>query len=201
MCTPTLCILRNVLLLYTTASGPQPSYAREQPIATGVPINDSQFQKAPISFQNQPRPQPQPQPLVPWSTGLCGCFDDCSSCCLTCWCPCITFGRTSEILDRGSSSCGCNGTLYTIIAVLTGCSWIYSCTYRAKFRKNYNLEGNGCTDCLIHFCCQSCALCQEYRELKNKGFDVSLGWRGNMGRGRVGNVALTAPAAYGSMER
>ncbi|XP_026380905.1 protein PLANT CADMIUM RESISTANCE 2-like [Papaver somniferum] len=165
-----------------------------------VPIVDSQFQKSPMSFQNQPRPQPQPQPLVPWSTGLCGCLDDCSSCCLTCWCPCITFGRTSEILDRGSSSCGCNGTMYTLIAVL-GCTWIYSCQYRAKFRKTYNLEGNCCTDCLTHFCCQSCALCQEYRELKNKGFDMSLGWHGNMTSGRGRNVALTPPAACGSMER
>ncbi|KAI3945615.1 hypothetical protein MKW92_032096 [Papaver armeniacum] len=179
---------------------PQPSYAREQPVATGVPIDDSQFQKAPISFQNQPRPQPQPQPLVPWSTGLCGCFDDCSNCCLTCWCPCITFGQTSEILDRGSSACGVNGALYTLITALTYCCCIYSCTYRVKFRKTYNLEGNNCTDCLIHCFCEPCALCQEYRELKNKGFDVSLGWHGNMERGR-GNVALTPPAAYGSMDR
>ncbi|KAI3907712.1 hypothetical protein MKW98_016356 [Papaver atlanticum] len=184
-------------MFYSTPP-PQPSYAREQPIATGVPIDDSQFQKAPISFQNQPRPQPQP--LVPWSTSLCGCFDDCSNCCLTCWCPCITFGQTSEILDRGSSACGVNGALYTLIAVLTGCSWIYSCMYRAKFRKTYNLKGNSCTDCLIHFCCKPCALCQEYRELKSKGFDVSLGWHSNMERGR-GNVALTPPAAYGSMDR
>ncbi|RZC58265.1 hypothetical protein C5167_005564 [Papaver somniferum] len=180
---------------------PQPSYARERPVATGVPIDDSPFQKTPISFQNQPRPQPQPQPLVPWSTGLCGCFDDCSNCCLTCWCPCITFGQISEILDRGSSACGVNGALYTLIAILTGCSWVYSCMYRSKFRKTYNLEGNSCTDCLIHFCCEPCALCQEYRELKNKGFDVSLGWHGNMERGREGDVALTPPAAYGSMER
>lgn len=23
--------------------------------------------------------------------------------CLTCWCPCITFGRVAEIVDKGSS--------------------------------------------------------------------------------------------------
>ncbi|KAI3848326.1 hypothetical protein MKW98_005706 [Papaver atlanticum] len=151
---------------------PQPSYAQEQPIANGVPVDDSQFQKTPMSIQMQPRPRPQPQPLVPWSTGLCGCFDDISNCCLTCWCPCITFGLTSEIIDRGSSG-----------------------------KKTYNLEGNNCTDCLSHCCCPLCALSQEYRELKNRGFDVSLGWHGNMGRGR-GDVALTPPAAYGGgMER
>ncbi|MCL7043912.1 hypothetical protein MKW94_005391 [Papaver nudicaule] len=172
--------------------------------ATGVPVDESQFQKTPISFQNPPQPRPQlrSQPLVAWSTGLCGCFDDCSNCWLTCCCPCITFGQVSEILDRGSSSCGVNGALYTLIAVLTGCSCIYSCMYRNKFRKNYNLEGNSCTDCLIHCFCEQCALCQEYRELKNRGFDMSLGWHGNMERGRGGDVALTPPpAAYDSMQR
>ncbi|KAH9771900.1 cell number regulator 2 [Citrus sinensis] len=28
----------------------------------------------------------------PWSTG-----------CLTCWCPCVAFGRIAEIVDRGST--------------------------------------------------------------------------------------------------
>ena len=28
---------------------------------------------------------------------------------------------------------------------------------------------------LVHFCCEFCALCQEYRELRNRGFDMSLG--------------------------
>jgi len=30
-------------------------------------------------------------------------------------------------------------------------------------------------DCLVHFCCETCALCQEYRELKNRGYDLSIG--------------------------
>jgi hypothetical protein len=28
---------------------------------------------------------------------------------------------------------------------------------------------------LVHFCCETCALCQEYRELKNCGFDMGIG--------------------------
>jgi hypothetical protein len=32
-----------------------------------------------------------------------------------------------------------------------------------------------CWDCCVHFFCLRCALCQEYRELKNRGFDVSVG--------------------------
>ncbi|GKV19466.1 hypothetical protein SLEP1_g29727 [Rubroshorea leprosula] len=30
------------------------------------------------------------------------------------------------------------------------------------------------TNCLVHFCYLPCALCQEYRELRNRGFDVSI---------------------------
>ncbi|KAJ4710550.1 protein PLANT CADMIUM RESISTANCE 2-like [Melia azedarach] len=118
----------------------------------------------------------------PWSTGLCDCCDDISICCLTCWCPCVTFGRIAEIVDKGSTSCGVSGVLYAIILCLTGCSCLYSCFYRSKLRGQYFLEENPCTDCCIHCCCEECALCQEYRELKHQGFDMSIGWHGNMAR-------------------
>nr|GEW28892.1 auxilin-like protein [Tanacetum cinerariifolium] len=36
-----------------------------------------------------------------------------------------------------------------------------------------------CNDVFVHCCCEFCALCQEYRELKNRGFEPSLGWEGN----------------------
>uniref|UniRef100_A0A453GP61 Uncharacterized protein n=1 Tax=Aegilops tauschii subsp. strangulata TaxID=200361 RepID=A0A453GP61_AEGTS len=69
--------------------------------------------------------------LGKWSVGLCDCFGDSGTCCLTCWCPCITFGRIAEVVDGGSSSCCMHGTL--------------------------------------------CALCQEYKELENRGFNMSKG--------------------------
>ncbi|KAM0047580.1 putative PLAC8 motif-containing protein [Helianthus debilis subsp. tardiflorus] len=49
------------------------------------------------------------QPMITpsqWSTGLCDCGKDWSSCCLTCWCPCITSGRIAEIVDKGTT-CKC----------------------------------------------------------------------------------------------
>ncbi|GKV22525.1 hypothetical protein SLEP1_g32389 [Rubroshorea leprosula] len=43
-----------------------------------------------------------------WTTGLCHCFDDPVNCFITCFCPCITFGQTSEILVlRGGCCLGC----------------------------------------------------------------------------------------------
>ncbi|XP_044492718.1 protein PLANT CADMIUM RESISTANCE 11-like [Mangifera indica] len=117
---------------------------------------------------------------IPWSSGLCDCCDDVSSCCLTCWCPCVTSGRIAEIVDRGSTSCGVSGTLYSLILWLTGCSCLYSGFYRSKLRGQYFLEERPCADCCVHCCCEECALCQEYRELMHHGFDMSIGWHGNL---------------------
>ncbi|CAI9776713.1 unnamed protein product [Fraxinus pennsylvanica] len=141
-----------------------------------------------------------------WSTGLCDCSSDVSNCCVTCWCPCITFGQIAEITSRGSTSCGASGTLYTLLALVTGCACIYSCFYRSRMRKQYMLmrkqymlSEDPCADCLVHFCCDSCALCQEYRELKNRGFDMSLGWHGNMEKQNPG--ITVAPNFQGGMSR
>jgi len=42
-------------------------------------------------------------------------------------------------------------------------------------RQQYMLKDSPCCDCLVHCCCESCALCQEYRELENRGFDMERG--------------------------
>ena len=94
---------------------------------------------------------------------------------MTCLCPCITFGQIAEIIDRGSTSCGTSGALYTLVMLLTGCQCVFSCFYRAKMRAQYGLRESPCADCLVHCCCECCALCQEYRELKKPGFDMKLG--------------------------
>lgn len=121
--------------------------------------------------------------------------------CITCLCPCITFGQIAEIVDKGSScqfllndllvvssqfnvinmyiyeltACGVSGALYGLLCSFTGCQCIYSCFYRKKMREQYSLPASPCADCLVHCCCEGFALCQEYRELKNRGFDMSIG--------------------------
>ncbi|KAI3962997.1 hypothetical protein MKW98_015941 [Papaver atlanticum] len=158
--------------------------------------------------------------MVPWSSGLCDCFTDFSNCVMTCWCPCFTFGQTSEIVDRGTSSCGQNGALYVVVAVVFGCPCIYSCAYRTKLRQTYNIDGSPCCDFMTHWCCNGCALCQEYREPRNQGFNVALskikflfmlklnsticmfcvGWHGNMER-HNGVAATAPPTLHGGMNR
>ncbi|KAL8230198.1 hypothetical protein R6Q59_000143, partial [Mikania micrantha] len=75
----------------------------------------------PSQAYHQPRPPPQllptpapppsllqyataPRPVnVEWSTGICGYCSNIPNCCLTCWCPCITFGQIAEIVDQGKT--------------------------------------------------------------------------------------------------
>ncbi|CAI9278478.1 unnamed protein product [Lactuca saligna] len=142
----------------------------------------------PAQYSTTGIPTPPIVSASQWSTGLFECDSDVSNCCITCWCPCIPLGQIAEITDKGSTSCVVHGTLYTILLVLTGCQWIYSCMYLSKMRQQYLLPEEPCNDCLVHFCCEPCAMCQEYRELKYRGFDMSLGWYGNMERQNGGVV-------------
>ncbi|KAK4596781.1 hypothetical protein RGQ29_014712 [Quercus rubra] len=160
---------------------------------TGIPVNTYQPQAAPFQVQSRAP--------VPWSTGLCDCGDDVGNCCITCWCPCITFGRIAEIVDRGSTSCAASGALYALITWVTGCGCLYSCCYRSKMRRQYALEESSCGDCMVHCCCEQCALCQEYRELKHQGFDLSIGWQGNVEQRTQGVMTATAPVIQGGMNR
>ncbi|URD78316.1 PLAC8 family [Musa troglodytarum] len=140
----------------------------------------------------------QPPLPAPWSTGLFDCCDDVSNCCVTCFCPCITFGQIAEIVDGGSVSCGASGALYALMFCVTGCACLYSCFYRSKMRGQLFLEESPCADCAVHCCCESCALCQEYRELEIRGFNLHYGWlHGNL---QVQNATLP-PSVEGGMQR
>ncbi|KAK6134245.1 hypothetical protein DH2020_032007 [Rehmannia glutinosa] len=176
-----------------------PAYDQAPPPNYGQPPPPNYGQPPPTGVPIQPSPLQVPNGIPgPWSTGLCDCFSDVSNCCITCWCPCITFGQIAEIVDRGSTSCGASGALYGLIAYLTGCACIYSCFYRSRMRSQYMLAEDPCADCLIHFCCEYCALCQEYRELQHRGFDMSLGWHGNVEKQ---NRVTMAPFIQGGMNR
>ncbi|XP_027152920.1 cell number regulator 7-like [Coffea eugenioides] len=128
-----------------------------------------------------------------WSTGLCDCTEDCRSCCLACWCPCVAFGRIAEIVDRGQSSCCQMGCIFCLLGLLLlnhgSLSWIVSMGYRTKIRQQYGIMGGSCHDCILHFCCERCALCQEYRELQFQGYDVSAGWEANAAK-KISGVTM-----------
>ncbi|KAJ7954296.1 Plant cadmium resistance 2 [Quillaja saponaria] len=119
---------------------------------------------------------------IGWSTGLLDCCSDIETCCLGIWCPCVMFGRNAEIIDRGTSSCCAQGTIVYLLDMFTYLGCCYTCTYRKKLRKQYGLDEDPCGDCLVHCFCGKCALCQEYRELRNHGFDMTIRWEGNVER-------------------
>jgi Cys-rich protein (TIGR01571 family) len=119
-------------------------------------------------------------PLQPWTTELFDCAHDLENSLITAFFPCITFGQIADITDRGMSTCTGAGLIYGLLLYFTGFHWIYSWMYRTRMRVLYNLPEDPFHDCLVHFLCEPCALCQEYRELKNRGFNMQLGWIGNM---------------------
>ncbi|KAL5763197.1 hypothetical protein ACOSP7_019461 [Xanthoceras sorbifolium] len=133
-----------------------------------------------------------------WSTGLCDCSSDMKSCCLTFWCPCVTFGRIAHIVDEGDCSCCVAGTLFCLTRG-SRLDSIFSFFYRHKMRQQYKLSGSCCGDFCSSLFCLECALCQQYRELQNRGFDMSLDWEENMRRKPHG-VAM-APVVEGGMKR
>ncbi|PON86477.1 PLAC8 motif-containing protein [Trema orientale] len=136
------------------------------------------------------------QPSSQWTTGLCGCFEDTSSCMTTCCCPFITFGRNAEIIDRGRTTCASAGLIFYL---LNCCAFMYSCTYRTKLRGLYSLPEEPCKDCCVHYFCVCCALCQEYRELKNRGLDPAIGWTANAEK--INQNGKTPPYVVPGMDR
>ncbi|XP_062166037.1 cell number regulator 7-like [Alnus glutinosa] len=112
-----------------------------------------------------------------WSKGLFGCAGDKCTCCITCCLPCVTFGQIAEVIDEGESSCCRQGCVYGVLMGFQ-LQWLLSCIYREKLRSKYGLPDEPCCDCCVHFCCDSCALCQEHAELKHRGLDPSKGWTG-----------------------
>ncbi|KAI4357590.1 hypothetical protein L6164_001528 [Bauhinia variegata] len=169
--------------------GASSSTPYDQPPSTGLPGN----------FATQYPPnysQPPAGARIPWSSGLFDCFSDVKSCCITYWCPCITFGQIAEIVDHGSTSCVVSGALYALIAGFCGCACLYSGFYRSRLREQYMLEESPCWDFPVHCFCETCALCQEYRELQNRGYNMVLGWNGNVQQQNHGVAMIPAAPTF-----
>lgn len=141
----------------------------------------------PVAFMPPLPAQMQMQGLVPvrgvvpeehagqWAASLCGCCTDSDVCCQTCWCPCVTFGQITDILDEGQGSCCVQTAIYGLLCVV-GIPCLYSFMWRQKLRRKYRLEAGCCGDFCTHCCCGCCALSQEHSELRRRGLDPSLGW-------------------------
>ncbi|XP_050238628.1 protein PLANT CADMIUM RESISTANCE 4-like [Mercurialis annua] len=166
----------------------QNAYHAPQPHGASFPVQNnagqgyntvaSPYNPSPAAGQGFPFAQQQYN--EGWRTGLFDCMDDPMNAVITACLPCVTFGQVAEIIDNGHTSCATSGLLYGLVAALIGCPCIMSCSYRTKLRAKYGLMEAPAPDWLTHCFCEWCALCQEYRELHNRGLDPAIGWQGNM---------------------
>ncbi|MCD7456230.1 hypothetical protein HAX54_030943 [Datura stramonium] len=129
-------------------------------------------------------------PTGQWTTNLFDCWDDPSLCVKTCFCPCVTIGEVVEILDQGTTSKG-HACLLAYAMGSIHCGWIYGRRYRRKLREIFKLPETPYSDTFTSCCCCVCGICQEYRELQNRGANPSLGWEGNVEKWK--REGLTVP--------
>ncbi|EFH63454.1 hypothetical protein ARALYDRAFT_315881 [Arabidopsis lyrata subsp. lyrata] len=115
--------------------------------------NGPVFKAEGTSFRDQPYAEQLPQGL--WTTGLCDCHEDAHISCM-------------------------NAGLIHLALGFVGCSWLYAFPSRSRLREHFALPEEPCRDFLVHLFCTPCAICQESRELKNRGADPSIGWLSNV---------------------
>ncbi len=112
----------------------------------------------------EPNHRRGPQGPQEWKSGLFGCFDDCGSCCLTLWCPCVQYGKNYEKVHN--DGCCSQGFLFCLL----GSCGLNCCIHsglRSDVRQRYNIQ-EGCNDWLVTCFCVTCAICQEARELEDR---------------------------------
>ncbi|GJN06251.1 hypothetical protein PR202_ga23960 [Eleusine coracana subsp. coracana] len=112
--------------------------------------------------------------------------------CIGATCPCFLFGKNAQFLGSGTLAGSCTthcmlwGLLTSFCCVFTGGLVLavpgsavacYACGYRSALRAKYNLplfiqkyclQEAPCGDLTTHLFCHLCAICQEYREIRER---------------------------------
>jgi len=103
--------------------------------------------------------------------------------CIGATCPCFLFGKNAQFLGSGTLAGSCTmhcmlwGLLTSLCCVFTGGLVLavpgsavacYACGYRSALRTKYNLPEAPCGDLTTHLFCHLCAICQEYREIRER---------------------------------
>ncbi|KAL6518155.1 hypothetical protein OROMI_033856 [Orobanche minor] len=157
----------------------QPRPVQPQPNSSNNIINGMQQFQQHSAFGQPVHEMPygtSPSPLIPqlllnqpWKTHLFDCMRDPENAIITFLFPCLTFGQIAEILDSGNTTCARSGIRYGLIGCCLLMPCIMSSTYRAKIRGRFRIIESPAPDWLVHCFCECCALCQEYRELQERG--------------------------------
>ncbi|XP_072985979.1 cell number regulator 5 isoform X2 [Typha latifolia] len=148
-----------------------------------IPLHDSDVEAniGPVDG-SQSSPNLISRDPTQWSSGICACCDDMQSCYLGALCPCYLFGKNAEFLGSGtlagscmthcilwglitSLCCVCTGGMMSALSSVVAC---YACGYRRTLRDKFNLQEAPCGDLTTHLFCHLCAICQEYREIRER---------------------------------
>lgn len=95
-----------------------------------------------------------------WKSGICGCFDDCTVCIVTHYCPCYVLGKNADAVGESCVLCGASMFFHPV-------DLITRTMIRGKIREQKAIKGNCCGDFICHLFCRDLALCQEARELNS----------------------------------
>lgn len=166
---------------------PEPAMPREEQVVQFPPIVEAEYPPrveagvpAPVHFVGSP-----------WSTGLFDCHEDQTNAVMTAFFPCVTFGQITEVLDAGELSCPLGSFIYLLMMPALCSQWVMGSKYRAKLRRRYGLVEAPYQDVVSHIFCSCCSLCQEFRELRNRGLDPALGWNGILAQQQGINIPPT----------
>ncbi|KAH8725816.1 PLAC8 family-domain-containing protein [Phaeosphaeriaceae sp. PMI808] len=120
-----------------------------------------------------------------WSSSLCACSPDPSTCITGLFCPCIIYGRTSYRLSQKSAKkdptdmLGHSSTNGHCLMMSLSCGfwWLFPMLQRTRIRHAYKLGGNITSDFLRGCCCCCCVAVQNEREVKVRE-EASRRWAG-----------------------
>ncbi|KAL4939367.1 hypothetical protein BDV06DRAFT_225107 [Aspergillus oleicola] len=100
-----------------------------------------------------------------WINGFCAC-PSLGLCCESCFCPCLTFGRTHDRLEGDEDPSDCNSAcLYLALGYLSGFYPLCLIIERRRIRKLYNIKGGICGDFWGSLCCVQNVLVQNENEV------------------------------------
>lgn len=102
-----------------------------------------------------------------WSSGVCGCCEDISSCLLVSICCCVAFGVLRAKMGQNMwTNCSCG------LCCFFPC--LYGCQNRGMIRARYSIPGRSVIDCAIWTLLPFCALCQELRHVKKHPYSHNI---------------------------
>ncbi|KAI9430035.1 PLAC8 family-domain-containing protein [Lactarius indigo] len=102
-----------------------------------------------------------------WSFGLFDCTSECGLCCWATWCPCVVHSKNKQrfrhLQIRGTPLPGGGERFNDTLESLNQGVQIDT---RTNIRARYSIRGGYINDTFTTWCCRSCSLTQERREIE-----------------------------------